>query len=43
MLADAALCAGAYVRPANIDDHELHTHRYRAPRVKLVRETSIDS
>ena len=43
LLADAALCAGAYVRPANIDDDELHTHKYRAPRVKLVRETSVDS
>ena len=29
-LADTALCVVAYVRPANIDDDALHTHRYRA-------------
>ena len=28
-LADAALCVVAYVRPANINDDALLTHRYR--------------
>ena len=32
--ADAALCVVAYVRPANIDDDALHTHRYRSIDVK---------
>ena len=33
-LADAALCVVAYVRPANIDDDALLTHRYRTTDVK---------